>query len=88
MKVLKENAQNSDKMREAGMTLQLFKTLIKTKAWKTSELFKTMNGEEDGERSAENRLMGFGEYPPLDVWQGIDGETKLCDIRLHRERQK
>ena len=63
MKVLKENAQNRDKMREAGMTLQLFKTLIKTKAAKPRELFKTMNGdEEDGERSEENRLMGFGEY--------------------------
>ena len=63
MKVLKENAQNRDKMREAGMTLQLFKTMIKTKAGKTSELFKTMNRMgEDGERRGGDRLMGFGEY--------------------------
>ena len=63
MNVLKENAQNRDKMREAGMALQLFRTMIKTKDGKKSALFKTMNGkEEDGGRSGENRLMGFGEY--------------------------
>ena len=50
-------------MRKSGMTLQLFKTLIKTKAGKTSELFKTMNRMgEDGERRGGDRLMGFGEY--------------------------
>ena len=53
MNVLKENAQNRDKMREAGMALQLFRTMIKTKDGKKSALFKTMNGKEDGGRSEE-----------------------------------
>ena len=63
MNILEKRAQNRDQMRQAGITLQLYKTLIKMHTQKRKECLKILyeTGEErDG--NGEQRMMGFGEY--------------------------